>query len=553
MIKKSDDIVRVAIYLRVSTDEQAKDWYGLDFQENDIKKLIEFKSSMSPKWVSEEELIYLDDGYSWKDLNRPAFKRMMEDAKRWLFDLIVVWKIDRMSRNLSHLLKVFQDLKEMDIVFYSLKENIDFSWPIWKLVFQIFWALAEFEREMIQMRTSEWKKSWARLWNYTWNWIPYWYKVENKKFIIVEDEAKIFKKMILWFTRDGLSLSEIERKINDLKVEKWVSSRPSYKWTKWNYWTIKNMFGNSTYMWKRVEKHWWEEIIVEVPPIIDESLFDLVQIKLEESIFDSKKWWWEREYLLSRLIVDMKTRKFLYWYTRTKDKEIVYRREKVIIDGIEYSNIELSWKILENFVLKYINWFISNPEEFYKLYVATISSWKDLDSMRDEIKILEKNIEKKEFYINNVVTDCYNWGISPQEKEIRVLDARKDISNFEKSITNLKRKIKSLLEADLSKEVIEEAAKNYSSNIEDLSFDEKRRIIKSLVNKITVLKEDWRTIKVGIYFKFGAPKNIPQSVWLELSNLLENQKNTPEDVNLDVSGRKRGTRTHNPALPKRVR
>jgi DNA invertase Pin-like site-specific DNA recombinase len=41
--------------------------------------------------------------------------------------MIVVWKIDRMSRNLSHLLKVFQDLKEMNVVFYSLKENIDFS------------------------------------------------------------------------------------------------------------------------------------------------------------------------------------------------------------------------------------------------------------------------------------------------------------------------------------------------------------------------------------------------------------------------------------------
>lgn len=60
-------------------------------------------------------------------MERPGFKRMMEDAKKGKFDIIAVWKIDRLSRSLSHLLSTFETLKKDGVGFFSLKENIDFS------------------------------------------------------------------------------------------------------------------------------------------------------------------------------------------------------------------------------------------------------------------------------------------------------------------------------------------------------------------------------------------------------------------------------------------
>ncbi len=93
---------------------------------------------------------------------------MMEKARNKEFDLVAVWKIDRLSRNLTHLLKTFEELKEYWVSFFLLKENIDFSWAIWKLTFQIFWALSEFERNMIRTRTTEWKMASARAGNYKW-------------------------------------------------------------------------------------------------------------------------------------------------------------------------------------------------------------------------------------------------------------------------------------------------------------------------------------------------------------------------------------------------
>jgi site-specific DNA recombinase len=78
-------------------------------------------------WVHEKAWEYVDDGYSGSNLIRPAFKRMMEDAKNGKFDLIAVWKIDRLSRSLSHLLGSFETLQNYKVGFFSHKENIDFT------------------------------------------------------------------------------------------------------------------------------------------------------------------------------------------------------------------------------------------------------------------------------------------------------------------------------------------------------------------------------------------------------------------------------------------
>jgi site-specific DNA recombinase len=78
-------------------------------------------------WVHEREWEYLDLGCTGADLNRDGFKRMMKDAEAKKFDMIAVWKIDRLSRNLSHLLSTFETFQKYKVGFFSLKENIDFT------------------------------------------------------------------------------------------------------------------------------------------------------------------------------------------------------------------------------------------------------------------------------------------------------------------------------------------------------------------------------------------------------------------------------------------
>lgn len=91
-----------------------------------LEDMITYRAKVSG-WVHEDAWTYKDLGCTGADLNRPAFKRMMEDAKDGKFDMIAVWKIDRLSRNLSHLLATFETLQSYKVGFFSLKENIDFT------------------------------------------------------------------------------------------------------------------------------------------------------------------------------------------------------------------------------------------------------------------------------------------------------------------------------------------------------------------------------------------------------------------------------------------
>lgn len=134
--------------------------------------MIKYKAQYF-NWTHDKKYEYFDMGCTGADLNRPQYKKMMEDAKEDKFDIIAVWKIDRLSRNLSHLLGTFEILQKNKVGFYSLKENVDFSGPIGKLTFQIFGALAEFERETIKTRTKEGKVASARLGNYILNGVPF--------------------------------------------------------------------------------------------------------------------------------------------------------------------------------------------------------------------------------------------------------------------------------------------------------------------------------------------------------------------------------------------
>lgn len=291
---ENKEIKRVAFYIRVSTDEQVKDWYGLDFQKDSLKDLVKFKENHNPIWTTNEKHWYEDEWCSGWDLNRPNFKAMMQAAKNKEFDIIAVWKIDRMSRNLSHLLTIFEELKKYEVSFYSLKENIDFSGPVWRLTFQIFWALAEFEREMIKSRTLEGKRASARRGNYIWNGIPYWYdrkeKTDNKKWTklkIVKKEAKIMEMIFDWFVFEKNHYALIARRLNELWIAKWVASKQKNKNTQWIQSTIKRMLQNTTYVWKRIEKlkddDWKiDEIEVNTPIIIKENIFDYAQIRIKE-------------------------------------------------------------------------------------------------------------------------------------------------------------------------------------------------------------------------------------------------------------------------------
>jgi DNA invertase Pin-like site-specific DNA recombinase len=95
---------------------------------------------------------FVDRGVSGAKDKRPALDALLKDAKRRRFDVLVCWRLDRLGRNLRHLVTLLEDLQAVGVSFVSLGEGIDCTTPAGKLQLHILAALAEFERERIRER-----------------------------------------------------------------------------------------------------------------------------------------------------------------------------------------------------------------------------------------------------------------------------------------------------------------------------------------------------------------------------------------------------------------
>ena len=134
---------KVAIYCRVSTVEQAEEGYSIDEQNLKIREYCEREGH-------EIYDLYEDRGISGKNItNRPGIKQLLKDATENKFDLVIVWKLNRISRKLLDILNIVELLNKHNIAFRSLTENFETETPSGKLQLNIMGAIGEFERETI--------------------------------------------------------------------------------------------------------------------------------------------------------------------------------------------------------------------------------------------------------------------------------------------------------------------------------------------------------------------------------------------------------------------
>ena len=131
--------MRCAIYARVSTLDQEP--------ENQLVELRRYTAARD--WQAAE---YVDRGVSGAKDRRPALDALIRDAKRRRFDVLVCWRLDRLGRNLKHLITLLEELQALGVAFVSLAEGIDATTPAGKLQMHILAAIAEFERARIVER-----------------------------------------------------------------------------------------------------------------------------------------------------------------------------------------------------------------------------------------------------------------------------------------------------------------------------------------------------------------------------------------------------------------
>jgi DNA invertase Pin-like site-specific DNA recombinase len=132
---------RAAIYVRVSTVEQ-----DTGLQETELREYCDRRG-----WSC---VVYQDKAQSGAKNDRPALNQMLSDMRRRRFDVVVVWKLDRLARSLKQLLIIGEECRSLGVDLVSLRQNIDTTLPAGRLTFQILGAVAEFERELLRERVK---------------------------------------------------------------------------------------------------------------------------------------------------------------------------------------------------------------------------------------------------------------------------------------------------------------------------------------------------------------------------------------------------------------
>jgi DNA invertase Pin-like site-specific DNA recombinase len=133
---------RAVLYSRVSTLHHGQD---AEVQSREIREYCQRRG-----WPLVGE--YVDVGISGAKERRPQLDRLIADAHKRKFEVIVVWKFDRFARSVSHLLRALETFRALGIEFVSLSEQIDTSTPTGKMIFTVLGAVAELERSLIAER-----------------------------------------------------------------------------------------------------------------------------------------------------------------------------------------------------------------------------------------------------------------------------------------------------------------------------------------------------------------------------------------------------------------
>jgi DNA invertase Pin-like site-specific DNA recombinase len=225
------DAMRAALYARVSTEDQAKEGFSLEAQ---LERLRSFCKARG--WDIAGE--FIDDGYSGRDDNRPAYRRMMGDRDRW--DTILVMKMDRIHRNSRNFMEMMERLRSWGKEFTSMQESLDTSTAMGRFVMDIIQRIAQLESEQIAERVYTGMRQKAKSGQGSLGFpAPFGYRYEECRLAVHEEEAEIVREIFHRYI-DGEPMAWIAEDLNGRGV---ATSRGG----KWSVWSIRYLLQNPIY------------------------------------------------------------------------------------------------------------------------------------------------------------------------------------------------------------------------------------------------------------------------------------------------------------------
>lgn len=480
----NDEIIRVALYPRVSTLEQARDGYSINEQIERMKKYCEAHG-----W--EVTKIYTDAGYSGGDTERPGLQELIKDAENHRFDAVLVYKLDRLSRSQKDTLTLIEDVfLPNGVNFISMTENFDTSTPFGRAMLGILSVFAQLEREQIKERMEVGKIGRAKegKWCGSPN-VPIGYELDNDgELVINKYEAMQIQEMFRLF---NLRISQ--RRVAKILHNKGYTYQNGGTWAGKHY--LRPMLENKHYIGMVSYKGEWYE--GNQDPIINKETFDKTQEILAEQDADYTKRSKRGTSLLSGLIHcgHCGSKYFCRCVTdKYSGKLNYYTCYKRTANTGKYKNIpkeerckNKNWKtnMLEEKILGEIRKLSLEPDTF------VVESREDKNET--QINIINNRIAEVENKVSKLM-DLYSIGgmdFNVVQDKINPLIAEKE--KLQITLRNLE-----VNEDKISKEEAVEIASSLCDILDEGNIDEIQFLIRELIDKIVIDNDE-----VHIYWKFA--------------------------------------------------
>ena len=294
--------VRCAIYTRVSTDQGLEqDFNSLDAQYEASQAYI--RSQAHAGWALIRSK-YDDGGFSGGNTDRPALQRLLEDVRAKKVDIIVVYKVDRLTRSLADFAKLVELFDEHGVSFVSVTQQFNTTTSMGRLTLNVLLSFAQFEREVTSERIRDKIAASKRKGLWVGGMAPLGYDTKDRKISINEAEADRVRTIFRSYLRLGslnllmvdLRKQGIVTKVRTLKTGATVGGIPFTRGP------LAHLLRNRFYIGEVVFKG--EILAGEQPGIINRDLFDAVQARLSEQVNNHKTARLKSEALLTGRIFD---------------------------------------------------------------------------------------------------------------------------------------------------------------------------------------------------------------------------------------------------------
>lgn len=468
---------KVALYVRVSTTSQLEEGYSIEEQKAKLESYCDIKDWHVYK-------VYTDGGFSGSTTERPALEQLVQDAQSKLFDTVLVYKLDRLSRSQKDTLYLIEDIfLKNNIEFVSLLENFDTSTPFGRAVIGLLSVFAQLEREQIKERMQLGKLGRAKsgksmMWAKT--SYGYDYNKDTGTMTVNEYEALAVKEIFTSYLA-GVSITKLRDKINEE-----YPKQPA-----WSYRTIRGILANPVYC--GLNQYKGQTFQGTHKPIISLVDFEQTQRELAKRQQTAKELSnprpFQAKYMLSglaqcgychaplKVILGQKRKDG----TRFKRYECYQRHPRktrgvtVYNDNKKCESGYYDMELLEHYVLTRIAQLQNDPDKIQELFSDDTSPAIDKQAIQKQIDSLTLKLSKlNDLYLDDRITlDELRAKSSDFIKQRNALEEEmKKASNDEQA--GQREKIEKLLDA---------------SSVLDMSYDNQKVIVRELIDKVQVTSD----------------------------------------------------------------